>query len=583
MLLIPRTCSGRMALILAVAVAGLAAVSVDGLRRGADTAYAARQEELHRVVEVVTTLAEATDARVRAGELKPDAGRAEFGRAVSAMKFNGGAEYPFVFDAQGVMVAHPNGKLVGNTQVYDLTDPTGRRVFRDLVAFARRTGAGAFDYVWPRQGATDPVAKVAAVRFVDALGGLTVAAASYTDDIAAEIRADMLRAGGLAGGAIVVIALMVYTIGRSITHPIRRLHEALERVGAGDYAASVDVADGGDIGAMAETVRRLRDGLAEAAADRTKAEQAREQMEDRMIADRLAIASDFEQSIGQLTQAFVASSDGILAAAADLSRAADAGATTAATVSEAADEAAANVETVAAATTQLASAVGEISRQVSEANTAATGAAGEAERAEHDIRALSGAAARIGEVLELIRTIAGQTNLLALNATIEAARAGEAGKGFAVVASEVKQLAEQTAKATEEISAKIQDIQSATSTSVQSISRIVSTIGTVRAIAAAIAGAVEEQSVATQEIAANTKLAAEGTQTVTGNIHGRARWRRDDRQGVAGSGGAVEDASQPVEPARARGDNLCRHAAHRLSQGGFSAERRHGRRRNLDG
>jgi methyl-accepting chemotaxis protein len=302
--------------------------------------------------------------------------------------------------------------------------------------------------------------------------------------------------------------------------PMRRLNAALERVGAGDYLSPVDVRDTGDIGAMAETVEKLRDNLAAGETERGRAEAERQRMEEGIVADRLAIANDFERTIGQLTHAFATSSDSILAAAAELSRAAEADATAARTVAQAADEAATNVETVAAAAGQLANAVGEISRQVSEANNVAGGAAGEAQQAERDIRALSESAGRIGEVLELIRSIAEQTNLLALNATIEAARAGEAGRGFAVVASEVKQLAGQTAKATEEIGAKIEDIRAATSTTVASIGRIVSTIDSVRSIAGAIAGAVEQQSAATQEIAANTQRAADGTQTVTRNIHG---------------------------------------------------------------
>jgi methyl-accepting chemotaxis protein len=518
--LIPRTVSSRMATLLVVAVVGLAAVAADGLIRGARLAEAGRQAELHRVVEVIASLAEAIDGRVRSGEIKPDAGRAEFGRAVSAMKFRNGGEYPFVFDSRGVTVAHPDPAQVGTMKIYDSTAAGGRQVFHDLVGYAQRQRSGVFAYDWPRQGRTQPEPKIAAVRSVDALGGLIIAAASYTDDIVAEIRADTISAGGIALAVIVAIAALVWGIGRSITGPLRRLNAALRRVGDGDYAAPVEVNDRGDVGAMAETVRQLRDGLARGVADRAAAETERRRLEAAMVAERTTIANAFEHSIGQLTKAFVASSDGILIAAGGLAKTADNGAKTAASVAYAADEAASNVETVAAATTELAAAINEISRQVTEANSAASGAAADAERAERDIRQLSASADGIGAVLELIRTIAEQTNLLALNATIEAARAGEAGRGFAVVAAEVKTLAGQTAKATEEIGSKIQSIQGATEQAVHSIDGIVASIEAVRAIAAAIASAVEEQSVATQEIAANTKLASDGTQIVTDHVHG---------------------------------------------------------------
>ncbi|MFZ0694336.1 MAG: globin-coupled sensor protein [Alphaproteobacteria bacterium] len=193
-----------------------------------------------------------------------------------------------------------------------------------------------------------------------------------------------------------------------------------------------------------------------------------------------------------------------------------------AAVSAASEEASSNVQTVAAAAEELSSSIGEISRQVQESTKITSGAVEEVTHTNRTVQSLAEAAQKIGDVVNLINDIAGQTNLLALNATIEAARAGEAGKGFAVVASEVKSLANQTAKATEEIAAQISSMQSATTASVEAIKGIGTTIGRVSEIATSIASAVEEQGAATQEIARNVQQAAAGTSEVSSNIAGVA-------------------------------------------------------------
>ncbi|PKU25855.1 globin-coupled sensor protein [Telmatospirillum siberiense] len=184
----------------------------------------------------------------------------------------------------------------------------------------------------------------------------------------------------------------------------------------------------------------------------------------------------------------------------------------------AARQASENVQTVAAATEQLSSSIHEINRQVVQSNKIASTAADEADRTNQKMQGLTEAALRIGEVVKLINNIASQTNLLALNATIEAARAGDAGKGFAVVAGEVKHLANQTAKATEDIGAQILAVQNATKEAAAAITGIGETIGKMNGVAAAIAAAVEQQGAATQEIARNIQRAASGTDQVTSNI-----------------------------------------------------------------
>jgi uncharacterized protein YoxC len=230
------------------------------------------------------------------------------------------------------------------------------------------------------------------------------------------------------------------------------------------------------------------------------------------------LANDFESVIGKVVDAVSASSNDLETSAGTLTSTAERSRELAARVASASGEASANVQSVASATDELASSVNEIGRQVQESSRIAGEAVSQARKTNDRVSELAKAATRIGDVVELINTIAGQTNLLALNATIEAARAGEAGRGFAVVASEVKALAEQTAKATGEISQQINGIQSATGESVGAIKEIGDTIGKMSEIAGAIASAVQEQEAATREISRNVQQAADGTTRVSSNI-----------------------------------------------------------------
>jgi methyl-accepting chemotaxis protein len=278
-----------------------------------------------------------------------------------------------------------------------------------------------------------------------------------------------------------------------------------------------------EIGDMARALEIFRDGLAETERLREQATANEAQAAEAMQRARNQIADQFQAKMGALANSFAKSSAEVSDAAKNLSATAEETSRQAQAVAGAAEEASANVQTVAASTEEMSASTREIAGQVSKSSAIANSAASEAARTESDVRALSDAAAKIGEVVELINNIASQTNLLALNATIEAARAGEAGRGFAVVASEVKQLAAQTARATDEIGAKINEIQSATTRTVGSIDKIVGTVSQIQEISATIASAVEEQGAATGEIAANTQRAARGTEDVTQNINGVGR------------------------------------------------------------
>jgi methyl-accepting chemotaxis protein len=267
-------------------------------------------------------------------------------------------------------------------------------------------------------------------------------------------------------------------------------------------------------------------------------------------AQRISAATgDFEAMIGELVHSLASASIELEASASTLSSTADHTQELTTMVAAASEEASTNVQSVASATEQLTSSVNEISRQVQESSRMASEAVDQARRTNDQVGELAKAAARIGDVVELINNIAGQTNLLALNATIEAARAGEAGRGFAVVASEVKALAQQTAKATGEIGQQIADIQAATEQSVSAIGEISGTIKKLSEVSSTIAAAVEEQGAATQEISRNIQQAAQGTQQVSAHI-------TDVERGASETGSASSQVLSAAKSLAGESDHL---------------------------
>ena len=344
--------------------------------------------------------------------------------------------------------------------------------------------------------------------------GADKAAQDAADNYATSL---MMLAGILCAAVIAGIAVSYYLV-RDVSSGIASIVIPMQALGKGDLSAEVShQGEKTEIGAMADTLQVFKQALiAKKAADEAAAADAEAKIERGRRVD--GITRNFESVIGEIVQTVSSASTQLEASAGTLSTTAKQSQTLTSAVASASGEASANVQSVASATEELSSSVTEIGRQVQESARMATDAVGQARVTNDRVSQLSKAAGRIGDVVELINTIAGQTNLLALNATIEAARAGDAGRGFAVVASEVKALAEQTAKATGEISQQITGIQGATQESVNAIKEISGTIERLAEISSAIAAAVEEQGAATQEISRNVQQAARGTQQVSSNI-----------------------------------------------------------------
>ncbi len=313
--------------------------------------------------------------------------------------------------------------------------------------------------------------------------------------------------------------LLAWLISAGITRPVKAMTETMEKLAAGDKTVAIPATENRDeIGAMAKTVQVFKDNALRVDALQREQEEAKAHAEADKKRAMASLAQEFEAAIGGIVRALSGSASEMQAAAQTMSATAAQTSHQAIAVAAASEQATANVGTVATAGEELSSSIAEIGRQVGQSTRIAGQAVDQAKATDAKVQGLVEAAQRIGDVVKLINDIAGQTNLLALNATIEAARAGEAGKGFAVVASEVKSLANQTAKATDEIAAQINAIQGATKESVAAIQSIGQTIAQVSEIATTIAAAVEQQGAATSEIARNVQQAAKGTQEVTTNI-----------------------------------------------------------------
>ncbi|KMO39834.1 chemotaxis protein [Methylobacterium tarhaniae] len=359
--------------------------------------------------------------------------------------------------------------------------------------------------------------------------------------------------GILAAGIMTALALaaafgaVIFSL-LGIARPIARMTSAMGRLAGHDLAVAIPGAGRRDeIGAMAAAVQVFKDGLIRARALEEETVLARASAEEQRRAGMRQMADAFERAVGGIVGQVSASATELQATAQTMTATATQTAAQSTAVAAAAEEASSNVGTVAAAAEELGASVQEIGRQVDGSARLARSAVAEAGQTARQVRALTEATARIGDVVGLISSIAAQTNLLALNATIEAARAGVAGRGFAVVAAEVKELAGQTARATEEITSQIAAIQATTGQAAGAIGQITARIEEISGVATSIAAAVEEQGAATQEIVRNVSQAAQGTGEVTGNIAGVAGAAEETGAAASQVLGAASELSRQSE------------------------------------
>jgi len=509
----------KLSFLLGICVIVVCALEGYSIVDSRDTMVSDRKLAIRQVVEAAVSVADYYHAQALSGAMTDEAAKEQAGNALRAFRYDNG-NYLYVYNANGITEIHGTRKELEGKYRLDEKDKAGKMFIREQLSKSA-AGGGFTSYRFTKSGSGDTLFEKISYDKPFSPWNWSVGGGVYLDDIDAAFQTKLKTVLGVAGAVILVMTVLMRMLTRSITEPMAKITESMKCLVDGDLTVETDALERQDeIGTLARSSEQLRQSLIKARETEATLAHQKEEAAQQRKNDMHQLADSFEQSVSGVVNSVSSNANQMQNMATSLDAMAKQSTRQASSVASATEQASNAVQTVAAAAEELSASIREIGRQVTEASSIANTASDDAGKTNMTVRELADTASRIGDVVKLINDIASQTNLLALNATIEAARAGEAGKGFAVVAGEVKNLANQTARATDEIGSQIGSVQAQTQNVVEAIGLIVKRIQDISHVSTAIASAVEEQSAATAEIAGNVSQAAQGTNLVSASIGG---------------------------------------------------------------
>ncbi len=517
-----------------------------------DNIHAEKALACKHLVEVAYALLTEYDARAQKGEFSLEEAQNRAIARVRNLRYEG-KEYFWINDLHPTMIMHPYKPELNGKDMTDNKDPNGKRLFMEFVKVCQKQGEGMVDYMWPKQNGTKPVPKISYVKLFKPWGWI-LGTGTYVDDMEKEITRIQYVMGWGAGAIILGSVLFSTLLSRGIRQRIDMGVRYAQTMSVGDFTQKLENIKQDEVGSLIRALEEMG----------SKTRQMLKEISNGV--QTLSSASTELSAVSAQTAQSVHTLSGKTAAT---TAAAEEASANAASMAASMEQASANLSSVAGATEEMSATIGEIAANTEKAWAISAEAGEQAASISSLMQQLGRAAQEIGKVTETITDISAQTNLLALNATIEAARAGAAGKGFAVVANEIKELAKQTAGATEDIKAKIAGVQNSAGSAIAEIENVTRVVAEVGNIVSSIATAIEEQSTVTRDVAGNIAQASVGVQEASENVAKTASVSRSMAQDVSSvdaAAGEIRSGGEQVKASAAKLSTLAEQLKDLLGQ-----------------